>query len=435
MRIAIVGTGYVGLVSGAGLANVGLDVVCVDLDADKVTRLQNGEVPFYEPGLDELLKRNITASRLQFTTDVSKALKQVSAVFLAVGTPMDKDGSADLSFLFQAAKDVAQAAEGPLVLVTKSTVPVGTADKIRVIVNDHSQHRIVVASNPEFLKEGDAVNDFLKPDRIVIGTDDPEAKKLLDQIYRPFMMREYRVIHMDTRSAELTKYAANAMLATRISFMNELANLCEKVGANIDDIRKGISSDKRIGSSFLYPGVGYGGSCFPKDIRALIKIGEEFESAMEIIKSVDEVNLKQRGLLLEKVITHFGGSLAGKTVAVWGIAFKPRTDDIREAPAIPFIEGILAAGGSVRAYDRAAMPNARRHFGDRILLAEDEYAAIDGADALALLTEWPEFRLPSWADVKGRMESHVVFDGRNIYDPAELAKLGFTYYGIGRANR
>jgi UDPglucose 6-dehydrogenase len=434
MRIAIVGTGYVGLVSGAGLANVGLDVVCVDLDENKVARLKNGEVPFYEPGLDELLKRNISANRLQFTTDISQALKQVSAVFLAVGTPMDNDGSADLSFLFKAAQDVAKAAEGPLVLVTKSTVPVGTADKIRAIIKEDSQHAIVVASNPEFLKEGDAVNDFLKPDRIVIGTDDPEAKKLLDQIYRPFMMREYRVIHMDTRSAELTKYAANAMLATRISFMNEMANLCEKVGANIDDIRKGISTDKRIGSSFLYPGVGYGGSCFPKDIRALIKTGEEFQSPMEIIQSVDEVNQKQRGLLLEKVITHFGGSLAGKTIAVWGIAFKPRTDDIREAPAIPFIEGILAAGGSVRAYDRAAMPNARRHFEDRILLAEDEYAAIDGADALALLTEWPEFRLPSWGDVKGRMASQVVFDGRNIYEPSELNNLGFTYYGIGRPN-
>lgn len=435
MKIAIIGTGYVGLVTGAGLANVGLDVTCVDLNSAKVELLKNGKVPFYEPGLDELLKRNISAQRLQFTTDTASALNNVSAVFLAVGTPMDKDGSADLSYLFQAAKDVAEAAKGPLVLVTKSTVPVGTADKIRAIVKEHSQEDIVVASNPEFLKEGDAVNDFLKPDRIVIGTDDEQAKRLLDQIYRPFMMREYRVIHMDTRSAELTKYAANAMLATRISFMNEIANLCEKVGANIDDIRKGISTDKRIGSSFLYAGVGYGGSCFPKDIRALIQTGREFQSEMQIVQSVDNVNQSQRGLLLEKVITHFGGDLTGKTIAVWGIAFKPRTDDIREAPAIPFIEGVLAAGGKVRAYDRAAMPNAKELFGDRILLAEDEYAAVDGADAVALLTEWPEFRLPAWKEVKSRMSGQAVFDGRNIYDPKELKSQGFSYYGIGRTSK
>ncbi len=435
MRIAIVGTGYVGLVSGAGFSDVGLDVVCIDIDEAKIERLNRGEVPIYEPGLEELLRRNIKAGRLRFTSSMAEGTDGAEVVFLAVGTPMADDGKADLSFVFQAAKDVILAATAPLALVTKSTVPVGTADRIRALVKEHGPDKgIQVASNPEFLKEGDAVADFLKPERIIIGTDDDDAREMLERLYRPFVMREHRVLFMDTKSAELTKYAANAMLATRISFMNEMAGLCERVGANIDHVRKGMASDGRIGSAFLYPGVGYGGSCFPKDVKALVHTGVENDFRLQIIESVDDVNRRQRGLMLEKVLRHFEGELAGKTIAVWGIAFKPRTDDIREAPAVGLIEGLLAAGANVRAFDRAAIPNARAHFGDRkgLLLVEDEYAALDGAHALALMTEWPEFRLPDWNGASRRMAATVVFDGRNIYSPEGLRERGFTYYGIGR---
>jgi UDPglucose 6-dehydrogenase len=437
MRIAIVGTGYVGLVSGAGLSEVGLDVACIDIDAAKIERLRKGEVPFYEPGLEDLIKTNARHGRLTFTTSIAEGVDGAEAVFLAVGTPQGKDGSADLTFLFEAARQVCRAAKNALVLVTKSTVPVGTADRIRAIVKEEAKHPIWVASNPEFLKEGDAVNDFLKPDRIVIGTDDVEARALLEKLYRPFMMREMRVIHMDTRSAELTKYAANAMLATRISFMNEMANLCEKVGANVDLVRKGIAADARIGNAFLYPGVGYGGSCFPKDVKALIATAADEGAPLEIMAAVDRVNVRQRGVMLEKVLRHFGGDLAGKTFAVWGIAFKPRTDDIREAPAIPLIEGIVAAGGKVRAYDRAARDNARARFAaeiakGQVVLVEDEYAAVENAAAIVLMTEWSEFRLPDWDQLKARMASPVVFDGRNIYARDQLVERGFAYYGIGR---
>lgn len=433
MRIAVVGTGYVGLVTGAGLSDMGLDVTCVDVDAQKIERLSQGEVPIYEPGLEDLLRRNLKARRLRFTTALQEAVDGAQAVFLAVGTPMGDGGAADLSYLLRAAEQVCEAATGPVVLVTKSTVPVGTADRIRGIVREHGGNKgITVASNPEFLKEGDAVNDFLKPDRIVIGTDEPEAKDLLERIYRPFMLRDFRVIHMDTRSAELSKYAANAMLATRISFMNEVAALCEQVGANIDAVRKGISTDSRIGKAFLYAGVGYGGSCFPKDVKALIATARDHGMPLRIMESVDEVNQRQRGVMLEKILASFQGDLAGKTVAVWGLAFKPRTDDIREAPAIPLIEGLLAAGASVRAYDRAARDNARALFGDRIQVVEDEYAALEGAHALALMTEWPEFRLPDWDVAKARMARAIVFDGRNIYNPALMRELGFEYVGIGR---
>jgi UDPglucose 6-dehydrogenase len=438
MRIAIVGTGYVGLVSGAGLSEVGLDVTCVDIDQAKIEKLRRGEVPFYEPGLEDLIKTNHKHGRLRFTTSIAEAVEGAEAVFLAVGTPMGKDGSADLSYLFEAARQVCRAAKAPLVLVTKSTVPVGTADRIRSIVREEATKApIWVASNPEFLKEGDAVNDFLKPDRIVIGTDESEATELLEKIYRPFMMREMRIIKMDTRSAELTKYAANAMLAVRISFMNEMANLCEKVGANIDHVRKGISSDARIGSAFLYSGVGYGGSCFPKDVKAVIHTAREHGNELQIMEAVDRVNMRQRGIMLEKILKHFGGDLAGKTFAVWGIAFKPRTDDIREAPAIPVIEGLVAAGAKVRAYDRAALGNAKVRFAAEIekgtvTLVEDEYAAVENAAAVVLMTEWPEFRLPDWDQIKPRMQTPVVFDGRNIYSPDVLTSRGYTYYGIGR---
>ena len=434
MRIAVVGTGYVGLVTGAGLSDMGLDVTCVDVDQQKIDKLNRGEVPIYEPGLEDLLQRNMKASRLHFTTQLAPAVDGAQAVFLAVGTPMGDGGSCDLSYLFAAAEQVAKAATGPIVLVTKSTVPVGTADRIRGIVKEHGAgKRIMVASNPEFLKEGDAVNDFLKPDRIVIGTDEPEAKELLERLYRPFMLRDFRLIHMDTRSAELTKYAANAMLATRISFMNEMAALCERVGANIDAVRKGISTDNRIGKAFLYAGVGYGGSCFPKDVQALLATGREFGLPLQIMESVDGVNQRQRGVMLEKILKLFDGDVADKTFAIWGIAFKPRTDDIREAPAIALIEGLLAAGAKVRAYDRAARDNARAHFGDRVMLVEDEYAALESAHALVLMTEWPEFRLPDWDIARARMARPVVFDGRNIYNPAQLRGLGFEYFGIGRS--
>ena len=356
MRVAVIGTGYVGLVTGAGLAELGIQVGCVDVDAEKIALLQRGELPFYEPGLQDLLQRN--TARLSFSTDLSSSVADRDVVMLAVGTPAAKDGRADLTMLWDAAQQVAAAASGPLVLVTKSTVPVGTAQRLRALVKD-SKHPVSVASNPEFLKEGDAVNDFLKPERVIIGTDDDVAKDVLERLYRPMMLRELRILHMDTRSAELVKYAANGMLAVRISYMNEMAALCEKTGASIDQVRRGIASDSRIGKAFLYAGVGYGGSCFPKDVSAMIAAGRDNGVELKILAATREVNQRQRGLMLEKVIGHFKGELQGKTIAVWGLSFKPRTDDIREAPAIPLIEGLLAAGASVCAYDRAAMSNAR----------------------------------------------------------------------------
>ncbi|MCC7071256.1 MAG: UDP-glucose/GDP-mannose dehydrogenase family protein [Deltaproteobacteria bacterium] len=432
MKIAVVGTGYVGLVSGAGLADLGVEVVCVDVDEDKVRRLERGEIPFYEPGLDELVARNVKAGRLTFSCKLAEAVAGREVVLLAVGTPPADDGSADLSALLGAARDVAAAVTRPCVLVTKSTVPVGTADRVREMVAG-APHAIHVASNPEFLKEGDAVNDFLKPERIVIGTDDAFARGVLERLYQPMMLRELRILHMDTRSAELTKYAANAMLATRISFMNELAALCEKVGATIDDVRRGIASDSRIGKAFLYAGVGYGGSCFPKDVAALLVTARQHGVVLGIADATQAANQRQRGALLAKLLAHFKGELAGRTVAVWGLAFKPRTDDIRDAPALPLIEGLLAAGAKVRAYDRAAIANARARFGDKVHFTDDEYAAVDGASALCLLTEWAELRMPDWDEIKRRMGSApVVFDGRNIYSPAALRDKGFTYVGIGR---
>lgn len=431
MKVAVIGTGYVGLVTGAGLADAGLEVTCVDIDEARVTQLRQGEVPFYEPGLEDLVRRTTASKRLHFTSDLAAAVDGRAVVLLCVGTPSAPDGSADLTAVEKAARSVADAATGPLVLATKSTVPVGTAVRLRAIVAN-AKHQVLVASNPEFLKEGDAVNDFLKPERIIIGADDEEARTVLEHLYRPLLLREPRLFFMSTTSAELTKYAANGMLATRISFMNELAGLCEVVGASIDDVRRGISSDARIGKSFLYAGVGYGGSCFPKDVKALVHTGRAHGVPMSILEATDAANLRQRGVMLEKVVQHFDGAVAGKTIAVWGIAFKPRTDDIREAPAIPLIEGLLALGATVKAWDRAAVKNAKARFGDKVRFGDDEYAVCDGADALVVMTEWPEFRMPDWADIERRLRSKVVFDGRNIYEPALLKSRGFTYIGIGR---
>ena len=432
MKIAVIGTGYVGLVSGAGLADLGVEVVCVDVDEAKVRRLERGEIPFYEPGLDELVARTVKAGRLTFTCTLADAVHGSEVVMLAVGTPPAPDGSADLSALLGAAREVAAAVTRPCVLVTKSTVPVGTADRVREMVAG-APHAVHVASNPEFLKEGDAVNDFLKPERIIIGTDDEFARSVLERLYQPMMLRELRILHMDTHSAELTKYAANAMLATRISFMNELSALCEKVGASIDDVRRGIASDSRIGKAFLYAGVGYGGSCFPKDVAALLVTARQHGVPLGIAEATQAANQRQRGVLLAKVLAHFKGELAGRTVAVWGLAFKPRTDDIRDAPALPLIEGLLAAGAKVRAYDRAAIANARARFGEKVHFTDDEYAAVDGAAAVCLLTEWAELRMPDWDEIKRRMApAPAVFDGRNIYAPSTLREKGFVYYGIGR---
>jgi UDPglucose 6-dehydrogenase len=435
MKIAVMGTGYVGLVSGAGLADAGVDVVCVDVDEGRVKALRDGVIPFYEPGLEDLVSRNVAAHRLRFTSDVGEAVAGRDVVLLCVGTPQAADGAADLRFVLAAAAQVRDAVTGPLVLATKSTVPVGTAAQLRELVKG-AAHAIHVAANPEFLKEGDAVNDFLKPERIIIGADDDVARDALARLYKPMLLRELRILTMSTTSAELTKYAANGMLATRISFMNELAALCEKVGASIDDVRRGISSDSRIGKAFLYPGVGYGGSCFPKDVKALAHSGRAHGAPLTILEATDAANLRQRGLMLERIVGHFEGAVAGKTIGIWGLAFKPRTDDIREAPALPLIEGLLALGAHVRAWDRVAVKNARAHLGEKtaakIHWGEDEYSVVDGADALVLMTEWPEFRSPDWDDIKKKMKAHVVFDGRNIYDPQQLRDRGFTYQGIGR---
>lgn len=435
MKVTVIGTGYVGLVTGAGLADAGIDVTCVDLDDKRIAGLVAGDVPFYEPGLEDLVGRTYKAHRLTFTTSLNEAVAGRDVVLLCVGTPSAADGSADLTYVLKAAADVAAAATGPLVLATKSTVPVGTAAKIREVVKG-AKHAISVASNPEFLKEGDAVNDFLKPERIIIGADDDHARTVLEQLYRPLLLREPRILFMTTTSAELTKYAANGMLATRISFMNELANLCEAVGASVDDVRRGIASDSRIGKAFLYAGVGYGGSCFPKDVKALVHTGRAAGVPLSILEATDAANLRQRGIMLDKVLSHFGGNVADKTIAVWGLAFKPRTDDIREAPALPLIEGLLAQGAKVKAWDRAAIKNVKARFGDKhadkLSFGDDEYAVLDGADALIVMTEWPEFRMPDWADIEVRLKAKTVFDGRNIYDPAMLRGRGFTYRGIGR---
>jgi len=432
MRIAVVGTGYVGLVAGTCFAESGNTVVCVDIDQKKVDALRRGEVPIYEPGLEELLRRNVKDGRLSFTTSYAEGIPRAEVVFIAVGTPPGEDGSADLKYVLAAARSIGEHLTGYAVVVDKSTVPVGTAAKVQAALQASTQHPFAVVSNPEFLKEGAAIDDFLKPDRVVIGSDDKRAAEVMEELYAPFVRTGNPIIHMDIASAELTKYAANAMLATRISFMNEIANICMRVGADINHIRKGIGSDDRIGPRFLFAGVGYGGSCFPKDVQAIVKTSSEVGYEFKILKAVEAVNADQKRLLVDLVKQHHGANLAGKTIALWGLAFKPNTDDMREAPAIVVVEELLAAGARIVAFDPEAMDEARhRHFGERITYAPNPMAALQGADGLVLVTEWNEFRRPDFEAVKAALRTPVVFDGRNIYPRATLERLGFKYYGIG----
>ena len=437
MKIAIVGTGYVGLVSGACFAEMGVEVTCVDINEEKIKMLSEGKVPIYEPGLEEMVVRNFREGRLKFTTRLTDCLDEVEAVFSAVGTPPDEDGSADLSYVLQVAREVGQNMNHYVVLVTKSTVPVGTAQKVKAVIAEELAARKVeiefdVASNPEFLKEGAAVKDFMSPDRVVVGVESERARKLMQRLYAPFMMTNNRILFTDIPSAEMIKYAANSMLATRISFMNDIANLCELVGADVNMVRKGIGADTRIGSKFLYPGCGYGGSCFPKDVKALIQTARQQGYEMRVLQAVEEVNERQKSVLFQKLSSHFGGDLKGKTVALWGLAFKAETDDMREATSLVIIRQLLDAGCEVRVFDPVAMNECRRRLGDAVTYAKDMYAAALGADALLLLTEWKQFRLPSWEVVRRTMNQPVVFDGRNIYDPEELRAGGFHYSSIGR---
>lgn len=438
MNIAIVGTGYVGLVSGTCFADTGANVTCVDVDAGKIERLKNGEIPIYEPGLDELVKKNVAAGRLKFTTDLTAVLDDVQIVFSAVGTPPDEDGSADLKYVLQVARTIGQNLNHYVVVVTKSTVPVGTARKVRKAIEEELAKRGVdvpfdVASNPEFLKEGNAIKDFMSPDRVVVGVESEQAKKVLTKLYKPFLINNFRVIFMDIPSAEMTKYAANSMLATRISFMNDIANLCERVGADVNMVRAGIGADTRIGRKFLYAGCGYGGSCFPKDVKALIKTADQNGYSMEVLKAVERVNERQKSILFDKLKRAFDGeSLEGKTIALWGLSFKPETDDMRESTALVMIGLLLEAGCTVRAYDPVAMSECKRRVGDRISYCRDMYDAVLEADALLLLTEWKEFRLPTWGVIRKAMRRPLVIDGRNIFDSEELEENGFEYHCIGK---
>jgi len=431
LDIGVVGTGYVGLVVGACLAETGNSVRCVDSDETKVSRLKKGEVPIYEPGLEEIVLRNINEERLQFTSDLAETVRESLVIFIAVGTPQDEDGSADLRHVLDVARGIGAAMNGDKIIVLKSTVPVGTAARVREMVAGLTSHRVAVVSNPEFLKEGTAVDDFFKPDRVVIGTDDPGVEAVMRRLYQPFVLTGKPIIVMDPASAELTKYAANAMLASRISFMNEIANYCDKVGADVKSVRMGIGSDSRLGASFLFPGVGYGGSCFPKDVKALIRMGNEAGVPMNVIEAVDRTNESQKAILVPRIAAHLGG-LEGKVVAVWGLAFKPKTDDMREAPAIAIIEGLLEGGAAVRAYDPKAEKWAERVFGDRMTMCGRAYEAVKGADALVVVTEWNEFREPDFERLKARMRHAAIFDGRNIYNPQTVRAQGFHYEGIGR---
>ncbi|WP_301752791.1 UDP-glucose/GDP-mannose dehydrogenase family protein [uncultured Muribaculum sp.] len=436
MKIAIVGTGYVGLVSGACFAEVGIDVTCVDIDKRKIDNLINGTIPIYEPGLDDLVSRNVKEGRLHFTTDLKECLDEVEVVFSAVGTPPDEDGSADLKYVLDVARTFGRNINKYTILVTKSTVPVGTSAKIKAEINRELAERgmsvpFEVASNPEFLKERAAIKDFMSPDRVVIGIESDRARKVMERLYRPFLLNNFRVIFMDIASAEMTKYAANSMLATRISFMNDIANLCELVGADVNMVRKGIGTDVRIGNKFLYAGCGYGGSCFPKDVKALIHTGKEHGYKMRIIEAVEEVNELQKSIVFRKLKDALG-DLKGRRIGMWGLAFKPETDDMREAPALVVIEKLLEAGATVVAYDPVAVPEARRRLGDRIEYALDMYDTAVDADAIALMTEWKQFRVPSWNVLHKVMRGNIIVDGRNIYDPAELAEEGFEYHCIGK---
>ena len=436
MNIAIVGTGYVGLVSGACFAEMGIDVTCVDINPEKIKCLLNGEIPIYEPGLDDLVKRNVEAGRLHFTTDLTTCLDNVEVVFSAVGTPPDEDGSADLQYVLEVARTFGRNIKKYTILVTKSTVPVGTAKKVKAVIEEELTERgeqidFEVASNPEFLKEGAAIKDFMSPDRVVVGVESDRAKKVMERLYRPFQMNNYRLYFMDIPSAEMTKYAANAMLATRISFMNDIANLCDLVGANVDMVRKGIGADTRIGSKFLYPGCGYDGSCFPKDVKALARTAREYGYTMGVIEAVEAVNERQKEIVVKKLQDKLG-TLRGKTIALWGLAFKPETDDMREAPALVVIEKLLEAGASVKVYDPVAMDECRRRIGDRVVYCKDMYDVVIDADALAVLTEWKEFRIPSWSVIKRVMKQSVLVDGRNIYSKDEVIAEGFEYAAIGK---
>ena len=432
MNIAVVGTGYVGLVSGTCFAESGNEVICVDIDRDRIERLKSGKVPIYEPGLEELVRRNVKEQRLSFTTDLASAISQSMVSFIAVGTPMSASGAADLSGVLSAAEAIARAANGYHIIAVKSTVPVGTNDQVRELVERTVSHRIDVCSVPEFLKEGSAIEDFMRPDRVVIGSTSDQATTILREVHAPFLRTDNPVLVMDPRSAELTKYASNAMLAIRISFINQMANLCEAVGAEINDVRRGMGSDRRIGTQFLFPGVGYGGSCFPKDVQALIHSAAEQNIDFTLLKATDAVNHQQKRLLVDRVKQHFGGDIAGRTFAIWGLAFKPRTDDMREAPSLVVIEELLQAGARVQAHDPEALKSARQIFGDRIEYFETNYDALAGADALIILTEWNEFRHPNFHRIKAALKQPTIFDGRNLYDPALMRALDFRYYSIGR---
>ena len=436
MKIAIVGTGYVGLVSGACFAELGLDITCVDTNTEKIDALNRGVIPIYEPGLEELVRRNAQAGRLHFTTDLTTCLDDVEVVFSAVGTPPDEDGSADLRYVLEVARTFGRHIRKYTLLVTKSTVPVGTSQRVREEIAEEIAARgcdipFDVASNPEFLKEGNAIKDFMSPDRVVVGVDSERARDLMARLYRPFLINNFRVLFMDIPSAEMTKYAANAMLATRISFMNDIANLCDRVGADVDMVRKGIGADARIGTKFLYPGCGYGGSCFPKDVKALAHTGREHGYPMQVIEAVERVNEQQKSVVFEKLAA-LTGELRGKRIALWGLAFKPETDDMREAPALIIIDKLLAAGASVSVYDPVAMDECRRRIGDRVHYASSIYDAAEGADAVALVTEWKAFRMPDWAQLRRIMRGDVIVDGRNIYDKREVAAAGFRYRAIGK---
>lgn len=437
MKIAIVGTGYVGLVTGTCFAEMGTEVFCVDVNTEKIENLKKGIIPIYEPGLEDMVHRNQQAGRLHFTTDLTECLDEVEVLFSAVGTPPDEDGSADLKYVLEVARTVGRNMKKHILVVTKSTVPVGTAKKVRRAIQEELDKRGVeiefdVASNPEFLKEGAAISDFMSPDRVVVGVESERAEELMTRLYRPFLLNNFRVIFMDVPSAEMTKYAANAMLATRISFMNDIANLCEIIGADVNMVRKGIGSDNRIGNRFLYAGIGYGGSCFPKDVKALINTAKQNNYPMRILQAVEEVNDEQKSLLFHKLDKHFNGDLKGKRIAIWGLAFKPETDDMREAPSLVLIEKLLAAGCEVYAYDPVAVEESKRRIGDAIHYAKDIYDAVVDADALMLVTEWKEFRMPSWSAIKKLMATPLVLDGRNIYDIKEMEENGFIYHCIGR---
>ncbi len=436
MKITVIGTGYVGLVTGTCFAEVGVDVTCVDIDQKKIDNLKNGILPIYEPGLEEMVLRNSQKNRLHFSTSLQESIHDAEVAFIAVGTPPDEDGSADLKYVLAVAAGIGQHMQKPLVVVTKSTVPVTTAEKVRKAVQTELDKRnekidFYVASNPEFLKEGAAVEDFMKPDRIVVGTDRVEAEEIMRKLYKPFLLNGHPIIFMDIPSAEMTKYAANAMLATKISFMNDVANLCEIMGADVNMVRKGIGSDGRIGPKFIYPGVGYGGSCFPKDVKALIKTAKEHKYDMRILNAVEEVNESQKEVLFNKVRTHFNNNLKDKTLALWGLSFKPKTDDMREAPSLVIIEKLLKAGADVIAYDPVAMHEAQRMIGDTISYSTDMYDTLNNADALLIVTEWPEFRSPDFEEIAKRLNHKVIFDGRNIFDHKDMKEIGFDYYCIG----